>query len=221
MPFRHVVTDGDTITKLAFQYGFFVDTIWENAANASLKRQRVNMDILMPGDEVVIPDKRIRQETRGIDERHKFVRRGTPAVFRLQLFDLEEPRVHQEFTLTLDGSTIIKGTTDDKGCLEAFVSPDTREGQLVIGPDQHRILIRFGTLDPLTETTGVQKRLNNLGFHCGEPDGELNEATRAALSAFQIRMGLPVTGEPDANTREKLAGINDEIKNFPAEPRVV
>lgn len=48
----------------------------------------------------------------------------------------------------------------------------------------------------------VQRRLNELGFNAGTPDGVNGSGTRAAVAAFQKSIGRPATGEL---TREELA----------------
>lgn len=47
-----------------------------------------------------------------------------------------------------------------------------------------------------TEIQALQAGLNRLGHEAGAPDGQFGPATRAALRAFQRRMGLPADGHP-------------------------
>lgn len=214
MPIEHEVKQGDSTIKLGDKHGFFPDTIWDDPANAELRRKRPDMNVLLPGDVVVIPDKKPKDETKPTEQRHRFRRKGMPAVFRLQVFDVEDPRENQDYRLTIDG-TIHIGKTDETGTLEEYVSPGARRGKLVIGPDKFQLKIQFGHLDPINELAGVQKRLNNVGYDCGEPDGELNQKTKSALIAFQRRFDLEETGEPDDATRDKLEEVHDEANEFP------
>jgi N-acetylmuramoyl-L-alanine amidase len=62
----------------------------------------------------------------------------------------------------------------------------------------------LGDLDPVQEVSGVQGRLNNLGFPCGPVDGVLGSMTQAALRAFQAHVGIDPSGEVDTQTRERL-----------------
>lgn len=55
----------------------------------------------------------------------------------------------------------------------------------------------------------LQQDLLKLGFDPGRPDGLLGPKTRAALQAYQQRMGLPVTGEPSS---ELVARINADAR---------
>lgn len=50
----------------------------------------------------------------------------------------------------------------------------------------------------------TQLALNRIGISCGTIDGAIGSQTRAALRAFQLRDHLPITGELDAETRQRL-----------------
>jgi hypothetical protein len=58
-------------------------------------------------------------------------------------------------------------------------------------------------MDPVDEIPGMKKRLVNLGFDC-DTGRESSPRLEAALMLFQERLGLPVTGKPDANTQARL-----------------
>ena len=213
MPVKHTAEEGDSVIKLADQHGHFAATIWNDAANAELKKKRKDMNVLLPGDVVVIPDKRVKEVKKPTGEKHVFRRKGIPAIYRLQLFDVEEPRANQTYKLTVDGQ-LYEGTTNENGILEEFVPATSQQGELIVGPDEFRLLIDFGHLDPITEIIGIQKRLNNLGYFC-EEDGTLNESTQDALADFQYRFGMEDTGEPDEATVRKLEEVHDRPNEFP------
>ena len=217
MPEKHTIVEGDSVTSLADANGFFVGTIWDDSANAGLRAKRTSMDILMPGDEVTIPDLRVASVDRPTDKHHRFKRLGVPAIFRLQVFDGDAPRREQDYLLTI-GERAIHGKTDASGVLVHTLPACTQEALLVIGPDRRELQILFGQLDPETELIGVQKRLNNLGYHCGAPGGTMNDATRDALRAFQRRFSLTQTGEADDATKKLLQRTNDRISRFPPQP---
>ncbi|MCK0126763.1 lytic murein transglycosylase [Gelidibacter sp. F2691] len=54
------------------------------------------------------------------------------------------------------------------------------------------------------ERQALQKRLNDLGFKAGRPDGVIGEKGRAAIRAYEQSEGMPVTGVPSA---QMLAGL--------------
>ena len=214
MPITHVIEQGDSVIQLSEEHGLFAPTIWDDPANADLKARRKDMNILLPGDVVVIPDIRPKGEHVETLQHHRFRRKGIPAIFRLQVFDHEEPRANQDYILDIDGVPQ-EGTTDEHGVLAIHLPPDAEKGKVVIGPDRFYLEIQFGHLDPIAELVGVQKRLNNLGYDCGEAEGELNEQTIAALVTFQRRFDLEETGEPDEATLAKLEELHDQGNAFP------
>lgn len=215
---EYVVKDGDSIESIAFDKGYFWETLWNHPDNAELKEIRKDRNILLPGDRVTLPAKTAKQEPAQTEMRHRFVRRGVPAYCALQLFQDGEPRANQEYTLTV-GEEVFTGVTDAEGKLKHPISPGATTGTLVIGPDRQEFPLRFGKLDPITELSGIQKRLNNLGFPCGAPSGQLDDRTRAAIRAFQERMNLPPTGEPDSATVDRLRELHDEPQQYPPEQR--
>ncbi|CAN5585318.1 hypothetical protein BH18VER1_BH18VER1_03370 [soil metagenome] len=50
----------------------------------------------------------------------------------------------------------------------------------------------------------AQSRLKADGFYFGEPTGDYNSETAAAVSRYQIRNGLPITGQLDPETVKAL-----------------
>jgi peptidoglycan hydrolase-like protein with peptidoglycan-binding domain len=63
-----------------------------------------------------------------------------------------------------------------------------------------------GAMAGESSVAAVQDSLKRGQFYFGEPTGVVDDATRAALRRFQIRHGLPASGEIDAATIEKLQG---------------
>ena len=144
-----------------------------------------------------------------IDRRHVFRRKGIPALFRLEVLEEGIPKANMKYTLTVNGVDLI-GVTDGEGVLQQYLPPNTRHGELLM-EDLTIIRLAFGDLNPSNEIVGVQNRLNNLGFSCGEggASGELDDGTRNALRLFQARMKLPQSGEADARTIQKLEEVHD------------
>jgi N-acetylmuramoyl-L-alanine amidase len=178
------------------------ETIWKHPENASLRSIR-KPDVLYPGDPLFIPEKSAREEQGATEKRHRFRRKGVPAKLHLQLMKDGQPRANETYSLNVDGK-ITTGTTDAEGKLEIRIPPNAKEAKLLLGEKQEEFTLDLGHLDPVSEVSGVQARLNNLGFYCGEVDGKLGPRTKAALKSFQKEHGLPETGEADAATRAEL-----------------
>lgn len=213
MPILHVVRAGESVVSLAERYGLFAPTIWNAAENAELRASRPDMNTLLPGDELFIPDRQMKPETVVTDARHRFRRKGVPAYFRIQLYDFGEPRAHQKFSLAIEGGATIEGSSDGDGVVKTQLPPNVQSGRLTIGEDEFVVELSFGQLDPLSEVSGVQQRLTNLGYDCGPADGQLNSRTKAALRAFQLAQDrhLEVTGELDHATVARIEELHDEV----------
>src|SRR5690348_14642725 len=63
----------------------------------------------------------------------------------------------------------------------------------------------------------VQTKLSDEGFYFGEIDGAYSSDLAAALSRYQIRNGLPITGQLDVETSKAL-GAKPAVTNSAADP---
>jgi hypothetical protein len=200
---KYVAKDGDCIISIAGDTGFFWETIWNDPDNASLKQLRKEPNVLFAGDVVSIRDKQVKQEAGATDSLHSFVRKGTPAMLKLQLLDRNhQPRTNLKYTLVIDGA-LRSGTTDSNGWIKESMPPNAQKADLTVEDQgvQEKYKMGLGTVDPITETSGVEQRLKNLGH---STTGGLSQA----IGTFQKKYGLPVTGNPDDATRDKLKSIH-------------
>lgn len=212
MPTKHRIREGETLIGVAESYGFAPETVWDYPDNAELRAKRKNMNVLSPGDDVVIPDRRLRLEKAATARRHTYRRKGVPAVLRLQIFDGEEPRANQKYELEV-GTIKREGTTDGDGVLEEYVPPRARRAKIRFG-EELELSVQIGELDPIDTPSGLRQRLTNLGFACGAGD-EIDDPTREALRAFQRRFELKATGEADEETIAELEAAHDKTNEFP------
>lgn len=207
---QHRVQPGDCINSIALRYGFFPDTLWNHPLNAALRALRDNPDVLAPGDVVQVPDLRVREETRATGNTYRFQRRGVPARLQLQVLHEGRPLAGQPYKLTVDGGRARTGMTNDRGEVIAAIPPDARVAHLRVGQGTQvqEFDLQLGRLEPVETVAGLQARLRNLGYDCGDERGEAGPRTRAALRAFQAVQSLPVTGEPDDATRARLVQVH-------------
>jgi putative peptidoglycan binding protein len=200
---QYVVKQGDCILSIAKDFGFFWETLWNDPQNASLKQLRKDPNVLLTGDVVYIRDKQIKEESKPTDALASFVRKGTPAQLRLQLLDRnQQPRANLQYTLVIDGKSQ-GGTSDSNGWINETMPPNAKKADLIV-VDQgvpEKYAMGLGTVDPITVTTGVEQRLKNLGH-------STTSGLSQAVKSFQKKYGLPVTGDPDDATREKLKSIH-------------
>ena len=205
----YTVQQGDCISSIAQRHGLFWQTIWNDANNADLRAKRKSPNVLWPGDVLFLPDKEEGMHSGPTEKRHKFKKKGVPAKLRLKLEFNDKPRANEKYVLDIDGKRYT-GTTDAEGRLARSIPPDARKGKLYLGtaPDQDVYDLDLGQMDPVDEVSGVQARLNNMGFDCGPVDGKMGPNTESALRGFQEKHKLPVTGRADAATRAKLVEIH-------------
>lgn len=213
----HTVQQGECFSSLASKYGFKdYRSIYDHSENAELKEKRKNPNLLYPDDAVFIPDNELKEVDGETEKLHRFVLKQDKVMFRIVIKDQDEkPFADTRYELRVD-KKVFEGTTDGTGKIEQEINANALSGYVVFYPkdeDGNEIVgtipLSFGHLDPVTETSGIQSRLNNLGFGCGKADGVIGEKTKAALLAFQKKYGLPESGECCAATREKLRQMHD------------
>lgn len=213
MAINYQVKQGDCISSIAFEHGFFTETIWNHPQNAELKEKRKDPNTLCAGDLVFVPDKREKAVKKPTEQVHKFQMKNTPALCSLQMFDEDEVRANQDYELEIDGVKHL-GETDSQGVLRVPIPPNARKGMLIIGADKAEFNLNFGQIEPPTEIKGLQARLNNLGFEC-PTTGKLDDDTKRAVRRFQYACEMEETGEFDEATRQKIDELHDNICELP------
>jgi len=205
MATAHTVEQGDCIESIAFERGFFWETIWDHPRNRELREARKSPNVLRPGDVVHIPDLREKWVECATNRRHVFRLRGVPSMLSVIVRIDDEVKADTPYVLDVDGKRF-EGRTDGDGRLKHPISPRARRATLLIGEGETReaLELALGDVDPVEDISGVQARLNNLGFHCGEEDGELDPLLEQAITDFQARHGLEPSGELDEATRARL-----------------
>jgi len=203
MPINYQVKQGDCISSIAFDHGFFPDTIWEHPNNAELKKKRQDPNVLMPGDVVVVPDKRLKEVNEPTNQVHKFRCKNTPEKLKLQLFIAGEPRANEEYALEIDDLKF-SGKTNSQGRIEQSIPPNAKKGRLLFGNGTEIYQLLLGNLNPSDEITGAQGRLRHLGFYFGSLDGKMSPEFIHAVQEFQISKDLEPNGELDSQTVNAL-----------------
>jgi len=196
---NHTVKQGECITSIADKYGLFWETVWNHDQNGELKQQRKDPNVLQPGDELFIPDKEVKEEDCATEQKHRFRKKGIPAMLKVRILLSNEPLSDKPYTLIIDDQIIAEGITDQDGFVEEPIPPNAREGSIIVGEGENRLVfpVSLGTLDPIDTDEGVAGRLMDLGYPAHD---DLNEAIRA----FQKDNDIEPTGNIDNQTREKL-----------------
>lgn len=209
MPEQHEVQLGECISSIAFQYGFFPDTIWDHPSNSQLRSEREDPNVLAPGDVVNVPDKRPKEYTRSTGERHRFQKKNVPAMLNLTILDDGVARAFEPFEAIIDGE-VVKGATDGDGAISIPISPLAKRAKITVGDGDDKLVyeLRLGHLPPIDRVEGVQARLENLSYPCGDEQGEVGPATLASMHSFQADHGLPQSDEIDDALRNKLVELH-------------
>jgi len=203
------VKQGDCIYSIAFDKGLFADTIWNHPNNKDLKDKRKDPNVLLPGDMVYIPDKRLREYSEATNQVYKYKLKNTPKPFRIRLMNIEKPVKDTQYLLSIDGVEQPPGKTDGDGWLKCSIPSNAKRAKLKLEGDIEFDL-HLGEMDPVDETYGVQRRLRNLGFFDGSPSGNLDEKTKSAIAAFQLSQGMEGTGELSSDVRDRLKAVVGE-----------
>lgn len=212
---EHVVKQGEHLARIAEQYGFLPETIWNDPANAELKKKRLNPNVLFEGDVITIPELKRKDLSGDTTKLHKF-RMTTPKVkLRIVVDDWTfKPLKDSEYTLEI-GGIIEKKTTSSEGLIERDIPASAELGSLWVADED--LAIKVGHLDPEDEISGQKARLNNLGYDAGpvdeeiDPDDKTSRATmrfRSAVEEFQCDQKMKVTGHCDAATQAKLVKVH-------------
>lgn len=200
----HTVANGDCLTSIAEENGFFWETLWEHPKNATLREKRKDPTVLLSGDMVHVPDKRQKTESRPTGAQHKFRVKNVPVIVTIRLVDDDgTPRKDLEYSITVEGKTT-KGNTGSDGIVRVPVMPSAKVGKLKITNTSEEYSLQLGHLDPIEELTGVQARLQGLGYYRGAVDGAASPDLKDAVRKFQTAQGITATGEMNTATAAAL-----------------
>lgn len=202
MPESYIAKQGDCIHSIAFEKGFFPDTLWNHADNKALKDLRKDAHVLLPGDVVAIPDKRLKEVSKPAESRHRFRRKGVPKEMRVQLMEGSEP-IKNTLCKIKVADREFEATSDADGWLKVPIPPNATAVRIKL-PTSQEFELTLGNLDPVDQISGVQGRLHSLGYYEGPIDGQMTPATKGALKTFKAARGIPVSSAIDDQTKDAL-----------------
>jgi N-acetylmuramoyl-L-alanine amidase len=208
MPIKHIVQQGECLSKIAKRYGFLdYRKVYEHPSNAELRQNRPNPNVLFPGDTIVIPDPTPKTVSVAHGRVHRFTVKAPRRYVRLNLKDGDgKPLAGKPYRLIVHSQEVATGNTDGDGFLEECLSFDFRKVELEC--EGRAWALDVGALNPLEKVpdegvSGAEARLINLGYDL-EPTGRMTIELRSAIRAFQHQHGLEVTGRLDPKTLQKL-----------------
>jgi hypothetical protein len=211
---KHKVIQGETLSSIAKHYGFgSIDVIYNHSDNANFKSLRPNPDIIHVGDEIYIPDIFPAKYQVELNKKITFIRKRPKETLSLLLnFEEDEETQGADIEAILIVDDVEYASKSDADGLVEWKLPktSTRTGvvKLFLEPDQneatHAFEVKLGDLNPVSENTGIQARLNGLGFDCGRIDNKLKDKSETAIRKFQEVNGLTVDGIAGLKTQQAL-----------------
>jgi len=191
----YTVCLGDCVSSVSAKHGLFWETVWNAPENSELKAFRSDPNVLLPGDQLFIPDIEANPVNCATGSKHSFVKKGVPAKMKIQFLLDDDPIANTIFTMSVDKVFWEEGNSDGDGYIEVEIPPASGECKVTLGPadDRYVFNLELGSVDPINTKEGVMKRLFNLGYGV-----DVSEAN--AISAFQECQGLSVTGVIDTAT---------------------
>jgi len=215
----HTVVQGEHLSGIADQYGFSnYLTIWNHPQNAALKSLRKNPNILFPGDQVFIPEREVKKESRPTDKSHKFKLPAGPLTLRIVLVRIyDKPYANTQCVLRM-GATLANLVSDGTGKVEQVIDKSLVNASLLVKdqivlktttvPVEREIQLRVGFLDPVEEKTGQRARLANLGYYRAAIEPGDDDEFLSAVEEFQCENGLGVDGICGPLTQAKLIAVH-------------
>lgn len=206
---RHTLRQGQCLASLAATHGLTERKIWMAPENQALRNRIEDGYVLLPGDRIFIPDIELAEESVFTDQRHKFRVKRQLVHLRIQFLEEGEPCANQPYLLQVGGQAI-SGSTNSNGELDEVIPAHETMAQLRFGePDVSQdYTLGLGALDPIDSISGVQARLQNLGYDPGPIDGLNGPRTKGAVSEFQEEVGLTVDGIVGPKTRRVLKKLH-------------
>ena len=206
---EYKLKENECLISISEKFGHHWETIWNHSENSEIKAIRKDARVMKKGDRLMIPPVAGKQEQVASEKRHKFVRKGIPALVRIQVLREGQPMAGQPWKAVVD-SVSKEGTSAGDGIVEIPIGNQAKFARLEVGTGEELTIyeLRLGQLDPPDTVSGAQARLNNLGYPCGKVDGILGPNTRTAITGFQKAQGIPASGELNTETADLLLGIH-------------
>lgn len=212
----HIVAKGETLWRIAQQYGFTESkSVYQHPANAAFRQQRPNPNLICPGDQINIPQAKPVSELKSLGRTHTFIQPDTEKeTLELKLQSGALSCAGKRAVLTI-GKQRIDTVVGEDSVLRMDLDPNTsaENGQLELydHPDDekpsYQSQLNIGHLEPIESLAGIQARCNALGFPCGVVDGIMGAKTREGIQQFQQAHDLSVDGEHNQALQDKLQDV--------------
>ena len=95
-------------------------------------------------DEIFVPEKRIKEVSKGTEAEHTFKLKGTPCKLKIRLLELGKPRANEDYVCDIDGN-LTNGKTDGDGNIEQFIEPTAKSGRILLRGGKEIIMLALDT----------------------------------------------------------------------------
>jgi len=212
---QHTVAQGETLLRIAKQYGYQTSkALYNHPSNAEFKALRPDPNLIYPGDKITIPQKKEKFIPLRTNSINSFVVQNEKEYFRLQVSyddgdDVAGKRVvlnigSQTIDTVLQSDGLIEVELNNNDALTGTIDLYLNEGETT---PTKSFNVQIGNLDPIDTLSGVQGRCNMLGFNCGTVDGVMGKKTRIGVKEFQYEHNLDIDGIPGPKTKAKLQQV--------------
>lgn len=189
-----MIRQSDHLVKLAYQFSFDANEVWNDPTNDGLRKLRPDPSLLFPGDILYIPDQDQAPVAHNLiaGATNTFVSPTPPTAPVSAKFVDDDPQKYASRSYTITELEQLTGLTTDPSGVLSFEVPVTLDTATVVFTDNGEThCLRIGAMDPIDTTMGVFKRLQNLGyidwgvlFDADAGDSNL-EVMRAGLRALK------------------------------------
>ncbi|KAF7774759.1 hypothetical protein PMAN_a3334 [Pseudoalteromonas marina] len=212
---QHTVAQGETLLRIAKQYGYQTSkALYNHPSNAEFKALRPDPNLIYPGDKITIPPKKEKFIPLRTNSINSFVVQNEKEYFRLQVSyddgdDVTGKRVvlsigSQTIDTVLQSDGLIEVELNNNDALTGTIDLYLNEGETT---PTKSFNVQIGNLDPIDTLSGVQGRCNMLGFDCGTVDGVNGAKTKAGVREFQQAQQLQVDGIAGPVTKSRLVYV--------------
>lgn len=201
----YLVAQGDHLSKLAAQFGFDADSVWNHPKNDAIRQTRANdPHLLRPGDLLHLPEQKREWFPVKAGASSVFVAPARLVSIAVRFLVGSKPLAGEAYVV--DGAAVAPGTLDGAGYFRAQISARLEALTIQFPARNEHYALQVGHLDPADSAVGLRRRLGMLGFYgrgtasCADEDGDLAFGVRH----FQSVAGLPMTGRADEVTVAKV-----------------
>jgi hypothetical protein len=202
---------------IAARHGLDPQEVWNLSENRTLRESRPNPEVLAPGDVVHLPEPQQPRNPITSGGTHRLRARVPGVRVRFLLGTSESPLRDEPYVAEGITTEPIRGTTDGDGAVTLTIPVHVRTFDVTLTRRNATFAVRVGHLDPAEETSGVETRLQQLGYLVptmsdlfGHPAADdivalrRSELLQESLAAFQRDQGIDPSSGLDEATRAAL-----------------